>query len=520
MNNKIDDYAKQALELYNTTTVNRGETAGRPFWNINSSQFIFAPAFGFPRIPAAKKYLFIATDKNKVEHRFTDKCPTADLTPVWCEIPTGLVELKVYGIDGDENIVSPCGVRAFFKADGFPGHAAVPEKEKSYKECSMAALKFVIDNPSYRYWIEKGIPDPEYYHNVYPSKMIASIVDAMTTYANLNTERAEEAMLLAKNALDYLLSITYDSTTGVNGLPPTYSFKGLNAETVNATAPAAQRCKDTVMMIYPAIAGRAYIKMYKATGDRKYLEAAKRIAEYYENTVLPCGSWYLVVDVKTGKNVGDNICSHFGILFFLNEMAEITNSDSLRVIEEKYFAYIAKKCLDEYKWEGQFEDIAPTGNYVNHTQSVANDMLVYIIDNKISEDGMLKKATVLMNFIEDQFVVWGEFDPRVKKRFGNIDEKWYSPAGLEQYEWYVPIDSSTAKIMNSFRKMFIATGDRLYLEKALALGDMIAKMQNKQTGAIPTHWMKADCSENLENFWINCHIASALWLYELSEFED
>lgn len=45
-------------------------------------------------------------------------------------------------------------------------------------------------------------------------------------------------------------------------------------------------------------------------------------------------------------------------------------------------------------------------------------------------------------------------------------------------------------------------------------------MQNKQTGAIPTHWMKADCSENLENFWINCHIASALWIYELSEFED
>ena len=475
----MDSYAKQALELYNTTTVNRGETADRPFWNINSSQFIFAPAFGFPRIPAAKKYLFVATDKNKVEHKFIDKCPTVDLIPVWGEIPTGPVELKVYGIDDDENTVSPCGVRAFFKADGFPGRTAVPKKERSYKECSISALKFVINSPVYRYWIEKGIPDPEYYHNVYPSKMIASIVDAMIAYSKLNTERADEAILLAKNALDYLLSITYDNTTGVEGLPPTYSFKGLNAETVNATAPAAQRLKDTVMMLYPATAGRAYIKMYEATGDGKYLEAAKRIAEYYEKTVLPCGSWYLVVDIKTGKNVGDNICSHFGILFFINEMARITNSDSLKVIEEKYYAYIAKKCLDEYKWEGQFEDIAPTGNYVNHTQSLANDMLVYIIDNKISEDGMPKKAKTLMNFIEDQFVVWGEFDPRIKKRFGNIDDKWYSPAGLEQYEWYVPIDSSTAKIMNSFRKMYIATGDKLYLEKAIALGNMITKMQNK-----------------------------------------
>ena len=516
----MDNYAKQALELYNTTTVNRGETEGRPFWNINSSQFIFAPAFQFPRIPAAKKYLFIATDKNGAKHEFIDKYPTADLIPIWSEIPTGLVWLKVYGIDDDENILSPCGIREFFKADGFPGRTATAKKATNYKECSMSALNYVIDEPSYRYWIEKGVPDPEYYHNVYPSKMISSIVNAMIVYSKLNTERAEEAMLLAKNALDYLLSITYDSTTSVEGLPPTYSFKGLNAETVNATAPAAERCKDTVMMLYPASAGRAYINMYKATSDEKYLEAAKRIAEYYEKTVLPCGSWHLVIDVKTGKNVGENICSHFGILFFLNEMASITNSDSLRMIEEKYFAFISKKCLDEYKWEGQFEDIVPTGNYVNHTQLVPNDMLAYIIDNKLSEEGMLEKAKTLMNFIEDQFVVWGEFDPRVKKRFGGLNERWYSPAGLEQYEWYVPIDGSTTKIMNSFRKMYIATKDRLYLEKALTLGDMITKMQNKQTGAIPTHWMKADCTENLENFWINCHMASALWLYELSEFED
>ncbi|MBO4433426.1 MAG: hypothetical protein J5852_07845, partial [Clostridia bacterium] len=79
----MDNYAKQALELYNTTTVNRGETDGRPFWNINSSQFIFAPAFGFPRIPGAKKYLFVATDKNGTQHRFVDKLPSADLIPVW-----------------------------------------------------------------------------------------------------------------------------------------------------------------------------------------------------------------------------------------------------------------------------------------------------------------------------------------------------------------------------------------------------------------------------------------------------
>jgi hypothetical protein len=49
---------------------------------------------------------------------------------------------------------------------------------------------------------------------------------------------------------------------------------------------------------------------------------------------------------------------------------------------------------------------------------------------------------------------------------------------------------------------------------------MITRMQNKETGVIPTHWMKKDCAENLENFWINCHVGTAMYMMRLSKMVE
>ena len=54
-------------------------------------------------------------------------------------------------------------------------------------------------------------------------------------------------------------------------------------------------------------------------------------------------------------------------------------------------------------------------------------------------------------------------------------------------------------------------------EFMLALGDSITRMQDPVSGVIPTHWMKKDCTENLENFWINCHIGTAFQMMGLAK---
>ena len=52
-----------------------------------------------------------------------------------------MVTLKVESLDQNAQPQYLVGARTFFKADGFPGRDALPEKACSYKECALKALK-------------------------------------------------------------------------------------------------------------------------------------------------------------------------------------------------------------------------------------------------------------------------------------------------------------------------------------------------------------------------------------------
>ena len=127
MTDTMDIYAKQALEecTSDTHTVRRGGTSGRPFWNLNSSQFIYVPQFSFPAIPSARRYVYTATDSEGKTHTFEDPTPIAPLTPIWKDIATGLVTLRVDAIHASGKVY-PTGVRSFYKMASFPGRSALP----------------------------------------------------------------------------------------------------------------------------------------------------------------------------------------------------------------------------------------------------------------------------------------------------------------------------------------------------------------------------------------------------------
>lgn len=513
----MDNFAKQALKEYNdqANMIRPGGVDGRNFWNLNSSQFMFVPSFQFPLLPATEEYEFIATDCNGNTHKFTAPTPTAPLTPIWKDIPVGMVELKVEGIHNINHNRYLCGVRTFYKTAPFPGREALPKKARSYKESALMAYEYTFNCESSQYWLNHRIPDPEYYHNVYPSKMISSLVKAMISYAKLSPEMAEKALKLATNAADYLISITYGADTAVEGLPPTYSFKGLNKAIVDENAPAADGRQNQIMMIYPANVGNMYLELEAATGDKKYFDAAEKIANYYKNNVLPCGSWYLLVEKDTNKPEGNNCCATLDVLHFLSAFYKRTNEECWHTLEKNFFGYLIKTRLETFNWEGQFEDIKLSGNYTNLTHFVARDFVKYIIENVADDQEMVETAKELVRYVEDQFVVWGDFAPWSNHK--NDGDKWYSPAALEQYFWYVPIDSSTAALAEDFLYGYTLTHDELFLEKACALGDSITRMQNPDSGVFPTHWMKEDCAENLHNFWINCHIHTTNVLMKLAE---
>lgn len=514
----MNEYAKKALMEYNSeeTATHLGGKNGRPFWNGYATQFIFAPSFQFPKIRRASGYLFTAEDKEGVRHTFTATLPTASLAPIWGNIPVGVVHLKVEALNEDGQVEHIAGARSFFKSAPFPGRDAYPKKRCSYRECALKAYRYIYNDEMVQHWLKFGKPMADYAHNVYPAKTISSIVTAMVAYAKMQPTEAENALKLACRAADYLLSISFDDKHPLAGLPPTYSFENLNAEAVNKVAPAAQSCVGTMMMLYPISAGMAYLTLSEATGEKKYFDATMRIAEYYKANVLPSGSWYLLYDCAKGKPLSTNVCADFNMVNFFHRVYEKTKDEVWRKLEIDNYQYILNKCLKEYKWEGQFEDIPVSLTaYDNLTHFLPDRLIAYIAKNHSKDEAMVSEAVDLMRFVEDQFVVWGEYPKWNKADWGA--EPLHSPAGLEQYDCYVPIDSSTATIMTAFSDLYKLTGERLYLEKAMALADMITRVQNVETGCIPTFWMGENCEYGYKNFWINCLQVTAYQMMRLAE---
>ncbi len=515
----MDKYAEQALLEYNSeeNSPHPGGVNGRPFWNINSSQFMFAPKLQFPKVPKGRAYLYTAEDKNGKLHSFKGETSCESLAPIWSEIPEGFVNLKVESLDYNDNVLHLIGLRKFYKCAGFPGRDTYPPKARSYRECALKAFRFVYEDPMVQHWLIHGLPDPDYPHNAYPAKMIDSIIRAMVYYAKLEPKNAENALKLARRAADYLLSISFPEGHPLEGLPPTYSFDNLNPESVNAVAPAAEGCLGTTMMIYPVSAGIGYLALYEATGDEKYFKAALCIAEYYKDNVLPCGSWYLLYDCDSGKPLTNNICIEFRFVNFFRKLYEMTGDAKWHELEVGHYKYISEVCLETYKWEGQFEDIKVSGNYQNLTHFAANKMIEYVTDYLSDDEKMISEAVDLMRYVEDQFVVWGEFP-----RWDHIADfqPHHTPAGLEQYFCYLPIDSSATTIMKAFIDMYVLTKDRLYLEKAMTLGDTVTRRQVAETGMVPTFWMGENCAEGHRNFWINCQIHTAFYMMRLADITE
>ena len=486
------------------TTAHHGGENGRPFWNVNAFQFMYVPAFQFQPISGCKKYRYSAKDENGTIHSFDAEKPTALLTDIWKDIPEGIVELTVRTVNEDNSEGYLIGARTFFKLAPF--HTDLPKAKYSYHECASRAFDYIMNLDFIQYWIDHTEPDPNYLLNAFPSKTLSSIIEAMVEYTSVIPEKADDARKIAKRCADYLLEITPGDDSPLKGVPPTYTLDYSEAARKHFGGGLVGDRGDTVMTIYPSYVGNALLKLEETVRDRKYLDAAIAIGEFYLRTVRPHGSWDLIIDGKTGETISSNPCDPVGhITPFLMKLYERTGEEKWKKLAEDSITFVEKNTLQTYNWEGQFEDSGLSVNYSNLTHFGASALVRYYAKYYSDDESKMQIAEDITRYIEDQFVVWGR--PAPWNKDGGDPAGWPTPCALEQYNWYVPIDSSAASIIMTFIALYRAGRGELYLAKAKALADTITRVQH-ENGLIPTHWMDPEAL-NGHNFWINCMIATA-----------
>ena len=504
-----------ALQEYNNPeyAIRRGGVNGNAFWNIQAQAFMFCPSFDFAPLAGCYNYLFEAKDESGKTYTFNAPDTYALLTPIWDSLQVGQIQLCVYALDGDGNKLELIGARSFHKSAPFTGD--YPEKAVDYRTCARRAYDYLLTDPYISAWLENKY-NTDYQLCIFVTKMNSAIVNAMLNYAKLSPEKADKAMTIAKNAADFMIKVSAPKGSPIEGLPPTYYFTD-DVDNIHKRHSKVGKRLYTTMLIYPCSAGTAYLNLYDATKDKKYYDAAIKIAEYYRDHVCENGSWHQMIDVKTGESLVPQYSDPIAICSFLYKVYAHNKEEVYKTLAENGMNYVKNNTVKNFHWEGQFEDAALSQHYSNMTHFSASAIIRDILANHSDNKEQVESAKEMMRYIEDQFVYWS--NPLKYNKSSNTKE-WFTPAAVEQYDWYVPIDSSTSSVLATFMNMHRLTGEQLYLEKAKVLADSITRMQNTKTGCIPTHWKTKDCIETGGDLWINCLTATADRMFEIANYID
>ncbi|RLD34275.1 MAG: hypothetical protein DRI73_04185 [Bacteroidetes bacterium] len=510
--------------------IRQGEPGKVPFWNGYAKRFIYVPSFDFNSVKNSVKYRYsIISDANCEYYSFEAKNPWSLLTPVWKDLPVGITYLKVEGIDTDNNVTGLAGERMFYKAATFNGPYNLPVTD--YTSSVIRNMQSLLGQDHYRRWKTDSVPGQEYRLYCYPSKIVGSIIQAMCMYSGLSEKDREDAINMAHNAAKYLLNISLPAGSVLEFFPPTY------LEHTKSTNMARER-KDQLMMFYPAIVGNAYLDLYDVTGVNEYLEASVKIANTYTKTQLLAGSWPLMVWIESGEAVEANLCVPTDIINFLDRLVLDYGKIQFRECSKKAFNWIMENPMKTFHWEGQFEDMGYSKDYSNMERGKPLAFAVLLLSRSEQEPGYIEMAEELIRFAEDQFIIWEQPLPRELfrtswrpiPRKAYYTSKWFTPCALEQYDFYTPIDASSASAIFAYKKAYEVTGKGLYLAKAIALADNLTVAQNIAGGIYPTYLMDLEGKERFSdptpgnndiNYvwtgWLNCATISASALMELNE---
>ena len=467
-----------------THEIRPGGVDGQLFWNGNAQMFMYPPSFAFEKVQGAVRYRFQVMDDQQYAHTFEAEAPTASLKPVWTFVPRGLIAVFCFGLDAEGKVCGLAGERRFWKQAPYePG--VYPRAKRPYAQAQRMLCDYILNLPEIADLEKNGKPDLSARSNFssYPSKMQSAVIRAMLSLSKIAPERKDRALKVARIAADYLLAKSQPAGTPLEYFTPTYEGDGQLSGTYAGMH----------MLIYPADVGTAFVNLSMATGETKYLDAAKRIAATYRRLQGEDGTWYLKMNEKDGSPVSSNRLVPTSVIFFFEALYAATGEATYRAVADRAFGFIENGPLKTWNWEGQFEDIRPAeSRFQNLTKHNACDTAIYMLKRFPGDRKRLAQAREIVRYAEDQFVVWRSPCRADRAGFKRVQtypyETWMAPVALEQYNCYYPIDGSVAKLIRTWLALWEAERNPLDLAKARTMGDATVNMQ-EPNGRVRTYWV-------------------------------
>jgi len=482
-------------------------------WNSFSRQFIDPPAFTLLPLPDAVEYRAVIVQGGKSFEVRSDK-PFLSLASVWPELEPKRFELAIEWRDEDGKAVwSEESTRV--KAPDWQG---MTEPPKDWAASADRNISFLIDAAesaptTYR---EEGVPvwfwnahgpgpdgEPPRRAVAYPSLHMPLFIRAFVAHARAERSNSKEAERLARLCGEWLLRNRRPEGGRLPLFPYTAIADGKFADSGHE--------ENSVNLLRASHMGCGLVALYEFNGDERFLDYACHIADVTMTFQGFDGSFPYRVDPRTGEATEQYTCHAAEFVALVDAISAHRFDGGRARAAKRAVDWLLAYPLQTHNWKAGYEDVAATEPYGNLENWSALYLIRYLCRHNDEDPRYLPAAEELNRWVEDQFVAFGPDDA--------IKVKCPTPLVMEQYVCYWPMEVHTGNWILALLELHGATGKRVYLDKAMAAGNAIARSQldngelstwgvDVKTGKPPTH--RAN--------WYGCNAFATEALYKLDAY--
>jgi len=312
-------------------------------------------------------------------------------------------------------------------------------------------------------------------HN--PGGLFAMLTDSALLYYAYSGD--ENVMTLVRDMLDH--SIANGSTEPNDewsGVPYASSdggslyYRGAD-DTRYEKNPRYRGRGDGVGFIEPDKIGElglAYLRFYEFSGEKKYLDAAKRCADALVKHVQAGDDgnspWPFRVDSRTGKIFRERYTSNtVGPIKLLDEMIRLRlgNSGAYRKTRQTAWGWLMKYPVQNNVWTQYFEDIYIYPDYrTNINQYCPLETARYLLEHPECDSQWREHAETIIEWVRQRFA-------KNSKTMGGLPEKgiqWGAEVISEQINDMDKMTSHTSRYASVLALWYEKTGDVNAMERA------------------------------------------------------
>lgn len=219
------------------------------------------------------------------------------------------------------------------------------------------------------------------------------------------------------------------------------------------------RCEKRYEMIWDcrmADPGMALLDVYDATKDKKYLEAAKRLAASFATNQLPSGTWPYFLNAKTGKPV-DGEWPPALTIWFLDRLADQYGVTEFRQTAERAFQWVWEKEVVPFDLRAHYHDVAPKARG-SQGALAASEIVMCLLNRADKDPQYVAKAEEILRWVEKTFVSWDQ-----------------GGKCSEQTVFMTKVRFAGSGAAQAFVKAYEVTGNPVHLAKGLTIFSCVVR---------------------------------------------